>query len=371
MPEPSHVDATVRWRPSLGGVRGLAVLCVLSFHAGIPVQSGGVAGVTLFFVLSGYLIATLLIRERQATGTIDLSRFFARRAWRLLPALVVVMVALAMLRIAAGDAHELAEDSLLTLAYLANWARSAGDQMGWWNHAWSLSMEGQFYVLAPLMILLLARAPRPSGQRLVIALVVAIGGVMLWRAALVEGGASSARIYFGTDTRADALLLGCLLAAIRMRHPFWRPTPLLGPIALISFGLLAILPLVGLLGPSSGYGLIALASIGIVAGALGDDRYSTGLAARPLVWLGERSYSLYLVHVPVFMYLNALLATIAPAARIGTQVVVSMALSALLFRYVERPLRHGPSRRGRVVEGGSRPRDEAGTALRLGPELPV
>ena len=371
MPEPSHVDATVRWRPSLGGVRGLAVLCVVAFHAGIPVQSGGVAGVTLFFVLSGYLIATLLLREREATGTIDVPRFFARRAWRLLPALVAVMIALAMLRFAAGDAHELAEDSILTLAYLANWARSAGDQMGWWNHAWSLSVEGQFYVLAPLTILVLARAWRPSSQRLVVAVVVAIGGVMLWRAALVEGGASSARIYFGTDTRADALLLGCLLAAIRMRHPGWSPTPLLGPIALMSFGLLAVLPLVDVFGPSSGYGSIALASIGVVAGALGDDRCSRGLAARPLVWLGERSYSLYLVHVPVFMYLNQLLATLAPAARVGTQVVVALALSALLFRYVERPLRHGLTRRGRVVEGVSRRRDETGSALRLRPELPA
>jgi peptidoglycan/LPS O-acetylase OafA/YrhL len=370
LPEPSHVDATVRWRPSLGGVRGLAVLCVVAFHAGIPVQSGGVAGVTLFFVLSGYLIGTLLMREREATGTIDVQRFFARRAWRLLPALVAVMIALAMLRFAAGDAHELAEDSLLTLVYLANWARSAGDQMGWWNHAWSLSVEGQFYVLAPLTMLVLARAWRPSSQRLIVALVVAIGGVMLWRAALAEGGASSARIYFGTDTRADALLLGCLLAAIRVRHPGWSPTPLLGPIALFSFGLLAVLPL-DVFGPSSGYGSIALASMGVVAGALGDDRGSRGLAARPLVWLGERSYSLYLVHVPVFMYLNQLLATLAPAVRVGTQVVVAVVLSALLFRYVERPLRHGLARGGRVVERVSRRRDEAGSALRLGPEVPA
>jgi peptidoglycan/LPS O-acetylase OafA/YrhL len=347
------------------------VLSVLVFHADGPLRSGGVAGVTLFFVLSGYLIATLLMSERDATGTIDLRRFFARRAWRLLPALVVVMAALLLLRVPAGDAHELAQDSLLTLAYVANLARSGGDAMGWWNHAWSLSVEEQFYLVAPLAILLISRVRSPRSRTFMAALVVGIVGVALWRAALIEGGASTARIYFGTDTRVDALLLGCLLAAVRRRHPRWTPSRHLAPVALLSFGVLAMLPMVDVLGPGSAYTAIALASLGVVAAALGDQQPWPALDYRPLMWLGERSYSLYLVHVPVFMYLNDLLAGVAPAMRVGTAVLVSVALSAALFRYVERPLRYGLAWKRLGAQTERRSRRDPGSQLQLGPEFPA
>jgi peptidoglycan/LPS O-acetylase OafA/YrhL len=344
------------------------VLAVLLFHADLPVASGGVAGVTLFFVLSGYLIATLLLRERAETGAIDLSRFFARRAWRLLPALVAVTIALVILGNAAGDARGLAEDSLLTLAYLANWARTTGDAMGWWNHAWSLSVEEQFYLIAPLGFLILTRGRSPGSRAVIASLALAVVAAIVWRLALIESGASGARIYFGTDTRIDALLLGSLLAAVRIRHPDWNPGRVVGPVAVVTFVVLAALPLIDILGPGTGYALVAIASVGVVVGALRDHRGSAALASRPLVWLGERSYSLYLVHVPVFMYVNHVLDGVEPVVRIGTAVLVSVALSTALFRYVEQPFRHGlPQRFGtrgsRVVTADGEP------AARMGSEL--
>jgi peptidoglycan/LPS O-acetylase OafA/YrhL len=346
------------------------VLAVLLFHADLPLVSGGVAGVTLFFVLSGYLIASLLLREREETGGIDLSRFFARRALRLLPALVTVMIALVVIGLSAGDASGLAEDSLLTLAYLANWARAAGDPMGWWNHAWSLAVEEQFYLLAPLGLLALTRG-RWAGSRTVIA-ILALGVVAatLWRLALIESGVSPARIYFGTDTRMDALLLGCLLATVRMRHPRWIPGRAVGAVAVATFVVLAALPLIDLFGPGTGYALIAVASVGVVVGALRDDQRWTGLSSRPLVWLGDRSYSLYLVHVPVFMYLNHVLHGVEPAVRVGTAVLVSVALSTALFRYVEQPFRRGLPRRFSPRATPPVTADGEPTA-RVGAELPA
>jgi peptidoglycan/LPS O-acetylase OafA/YrhL len=352
-------------------VRGLAVLFVVLFHAGLPVTSGGVAGVTLFFVLSGYLIASLLMEEREATGTVDVSRFFIRRAWRLLPALVIVIVALLFLGALVGDIHVLAEDSFLTLAYFANWARATGDPMGLWNHAWSLSIEEQFYLVAPFALLAITRSRSPRSRVIIAAMALAVVVSVVWRATLIVNGASDGRVYFGTDTRMDALFAGCLLAAIRMRHPAWTPSRWLGPVALVTFAFLATLPLVNLAGPGSGYTLVTVASTAVVVGALRDDQRWTGLARRPLTWLGERSYSLYLVHVPVFMSLNVVLASAPAPLRVGTAVLVSQGLSAALFRYVEQPLRYGL--RGRRAALGVRDdrTAEVPRGLRVGPEVPA
>jgi peptidoglycan/LPS O-acetylase OafA/YrhL len=128
--------------------------------------------------------------------------------------------------------------------------------------------------------------------------------------------------------------------------------------------------MVNVFGPGTGYGVIGLTSLAVVVTALGDDQRWTGLSARPLVWLGERSYSLYLVHVPVFMYVNQLLAGVAPELRVSTAVLVSLALSAALFRYVEHPLRYGFDRR-RVTGTALPSRSAVRGLLGLGPKLPA
>ena len=340
MPEATDRPAD-RWRAPITGVRGIAILAVLAFHAGLPMVSGGVVGVTLFFVLSGYLIASSLLRELEGTGTVGVSRFLVRRAWRLLPSLMTVIVALLVLAFAAGDLRTVAQDSLLTLAYVANWARSAGDDMGWWNHAWSLSIEAQFYLAAPLVLLLVSRVARPGSSAVIATLVFATISLTLVRVGLTATGASTERVYFGTETRIDALLLGCLLAAIRLGRPGWTPSVWVGPLGFAILAVLMFLPVTDAVPGGFGYSLIALASWSVVAGSLRDEAWWSRRAGRSLVWLGERSYAVYLVHVPVFLFATHALATVEPGVRVGTAVLTSLTLSALLFRYVERPMRYG------------------------------
>ena len=331
--------ARLPWQPALSGVRGLAIILVLLFHVGLPVQSGGPVGVTLFFVLSGYLITSLLIAERRETGRVNLGAFVIRRARRLLPALVAVMVLVGAISIVRGGPGPAVADSVLTLAYVANWARAMGDPMGLWNHAWSLSIEEQFYLVAPLAFTLLARYRHPSSWTVIGVLAgLAIGSTVV-RAVLIDAGASDARIYFGTDTRADALLVGCALAATRARWPAWQPGPWIGPVAMVTLLVVASLPMAHPFWSGSGYTIAVVASLGVVVSALRSEQRWTGLASTALGWIGERSYSLYLVHVPVFMLLNEALGGSPPVVRVGIAIGLSVLLSAILYQYVERPFR--------------------------------
>ncbi len=312
---------------------------MLAFHAGVPILSGGVVGVTLFFVLSGYLITSLLIAEREVSGGVDLRAFVIRRARRLLPALVAVMVVVGAIAVLSGETRSVIEESVLTLVYVANWARAMGDPMGLWNHAWSLSIEEQFYLVAPLGFAVLTRSRHPASWAVIGVLAGLAVGSTAVRAVLIDSGAPSARIYFGTDTRADALLAGCALAAARARWPAWQPGSWIGPVAMITLLVVAAVPLVHPLWSGSGYTIAVVASLGVVVSALRLEQRWTGLSLPALGWLGERSYSLYLVHVPVFMMLNVVLEASHPILRAGVALALSGALAVVLYQYVERPFR--------------------------------
>ena len=305
----------------------------------MPIVSGGVVGVTLFFVLSGYLITSLLIAEREATGGLDIRAFVIRRARRLVPALVAVMALVGAIAVFRGEPRWIIEDSVLTLAYVANWARATGDPMGWWNHAWSLSIEEQFYLVAPLGFLLLTRSRHPGSWAIIGVLAGLAVGSTVVRAVLIDSGAPGERIYFGTDTRADALLVGCALAATRARWPAWQPGSWIGPVAMITLFVVAAVPLVNPVWSGSGYTIAVIASLGVVVSACRREQRWTGLASPALGWLGERSYSLYLVHVPVFMMLNEVLEASHPVLRVGVALALSGALAVVLYQYVERPFR--------------------------------
>ncbi len=330
--------ARLPWQPALSGVRALAIILVLLFHAGLPVASGGLVGVTLFFVLSGYLITSLLIAEQRERGLVDLRGFVLRRARRLLPALLVVIVLVALIGVLLGESGWVG-DSFLTLAYVANWARASGDGMGLWNHAWSLSIEEQFYFVAPLGFALLARFRRPESRAVIGGLVLLVLGSTVTRVVLIGAGMSDERIYFGTDTRADALLVGCAFAAATARWPSWRPRRWMGSVALLVLLVVAVVSPVDVLWPGSMYTVAVLASLAVVACAARSGRHGGILASPALGWIGERSYSLYLVHVPVFMLLGAAVGDFQPVVRVGIAVGLSVLLGAILYQYVERPFR--------------------------------
>ncbi|MCB1258884.1 MAG: acyltransferase, partial [Acidimicrobiales bacterium] len=211
----------IRHIPALDGLRGAAVAGVLLFHGGV--LDGGFMGVDLFFVLSGFLITTLLLREWDDTTTISLKRFWFRRARRLLPALFGLLVGVAIYALVVADGFELGAiraDGLAAVAYVANWQQILGGN-GYWDvysapspflHTWSLAIEEQFYVLWPLVFVGVMRWSRSNKRVLLgLALVGAVASAIVMTLVFTEG-ADPSRAYLGTDTRAGGVLLGASLA---------------------------------------------------------------------------------------------------------------------------------------------------------------
>lgn len=284
-------------RPGLDGLRGFAILLVLADHSGIGLASGaGHQGVTIFFVLSGFLITTLMLEERARHGRVSLRRFYWRRALRLLPALIVLLSVVAVVLGLAGRTGEIAGDVVPALFYFMNWTTAAGNNPGLLSHTWSLSIEEQFYLVWPVVLIGLLTLGRGrlawvAGLLVGAALVALILRVVLW-----TGPAAYYRVYVGTDTRMDALAIGCLVAVAFTRRPFTVP-----PLAMVA--LAATIPItLWITNDQSmatiGLAVTALAAAGLVAGAAtgGGERV---LAWRPLAYLGIISYGLYLWHRPV------------------------------------------------------------------------
>lgn len=305
--------------PALDGLRAVAVVGVVLFHGGVSWVPGGYLGVDVFFVLSGYLITTLLLRERADTGGIDLRAFWTRRLRRLLPALLVMLAAVAVATpffVAAPDRASVRGDALASLAYVANWRFILTDQSYFagapspLRHLWSLSVEEQWYIVFPVVLLLALRRARRLVP-VIIALAAATVASALWMARLASGGGDPSRAYYGTDTRAHSLLAGALLAAVAAQWPLHRHRRLLGVVGLVgAAGVVASYVLVSegdLWMYRGGFLGLALATAALVA-AVALPRsplpWTRALAVAPLVAIGRVSYGLYLWHWPVNVFLS-------------------------------------------------------------------
>jgi peptidoglycan/LPS O-acetylase OafA/YrhL len=300
------------YQPVLDGLRGVAILLVLGVNSLMGFLPGGFVGVDIFFVLSGFLITTLLVEEWTRSGTISLKRFYARRALRLLPALFLLLVA-SCAYAALFQSHETAavtcREAIWVLFYFANWMLTIEHAVGSLDHAWSLSVEEQFYFVWPVVLLSLLRLG-VRRERVLLLLALLIIGSAAWRAALWHSGAHYLRLYYGSDARADALLIGCVLGLLFS----WNllPTVAGARVARRASALVAIvfLAIIALWVPhdsaflyAGGFTLIALSAAAVLAGALGSR--SEGILGSPvLVWIGRISYSLYLWHYPVFHVLR-------------------------------------------------------------------
>jgi len=360
----------------LDGLRGLAVLAVVVFHLGEGVLHGGYLGVDVFFVLSGYLITSILLSEHERTGRIDLRRFWIRRLRRLSPALLSLLPAIALYAVFLARPEELSalrRQGLATLAYVANWQAIATHRSYWemfaapspLEHTWSLAIEEQFYLLWPLWVLLALgtlRLARRTFLGVTLAMTLA-SALALWRLYDPE---HTERAYFGTDTRAAAILIGAAYAAWSL-----RPVPaawararwmVIGRDVLGALGLLGLaLACVRLEGRDpflyrGGLWLCELATIGLIAcsTARGESGVERFLAWAPLRWLGTRSYGIYLWHWPIFCVLTAERVHVAPLAltalRLGATVLVAM----VSFTWLERPIReHGLRVRRPVLVGAA------------------
>jgi peptidoglycan/LPS O-acetylase OafA/YrhL len=335
---------TLGHRPALDGLRGLAISLVVLFHIPMLPFGGGFLGVDLFFVLSGFLITSLLLVEWQETSGISLKAFYARRALRLLPALVAVLVAAVLasaLIDAPREASAMRRSALITVFYSANWFKAFGayprDEL---SHTWSLSVEEQFYLLWPLVLtLLLKNRSRILTGVLLVAGIVASAGVRAW---LWSSTGSWERVYFGSDTHADGLLCGALAAWILS----WRGVPkgpllnalavpvllLTGLVVCVSWPADAFILQGGLLALNVGFALLVLTLVSSPWGW-----FRRLLEVAPLVWLGKISYGVYLWHVVVFWLLGRAGWGLGywhwPAAAAGT-----IGVSALSFYALERPI---------------------------------
>ena len=349
-----------RYWPALDGVRALAIGAVIAFHLGV--LGGGWIGVDVFFVLSGFLITTLLLDERDRTGTVRLRAFWARRARRLLPALCLVLVALALYAAAGGTAvvpAQLRIPALATLFYVANWQQLlAGhgyfahfEAVSPLQHTWSLAIEEQYYLVWPLLVLVLGRlargrsgraAPSPRAVLVPVAVLALASALGMGVAAGVLG---PERAYLGTDTRAWELLLGAL-GAVAARTPGATRWPR----AWTAAGAAAVAALaagtVAAGGPPRWIwdgGLVGLAGGALVV-VLGAVRHPTGPLARllglaPLVVVGRLSYSLYLWHWPVIVVLTARTTGLRGPSLLVSRLAAMAAAAALSYVAVERPLR--------------------------------
>lgn len=290
-------------RPALDGLRGVAVLTVMLFHGPGEPLVGGFLGVDLFFVLSGFLITSLLVAEVAERGRVAIGRFWIRRLLRLVPALGLLCGVLVVVRIGTGDPQH--TDGLpQVLLYIANWARAEGGLLsGPLTHTWSLAIEEQFYIVWPLALgFLLRRRPQVA---LAVSLLGVVGSALL-RSGLWDGVQSYLRVYNGSDTRADGLLLGCAVALAASMGLGQALSP-----KLVSVSARAGLALLGVFiltvndhaGFMYEWGLLVvnLAAAAVVVGlAVVPDARLVWLFSRPrLVAAGRLSYGLYLWNLPV------------------------------------------------------------------------
>ena len=362
--------------PALDGLRALAVAAVLLYHAGVARAGGGFLGVDLFFVLSGFLITSLLVAERRRTGRISLARFWGRRARRLLPALFVMLGAVAAygaFLAPAGSRSDLRHSALATLGYAANWNQIAGGK-GYFAqlaapsplvHTWSLAIEEQFYLVWPLLVIgLLAVGRRRSLVPLAAFCVAAAATSAAAMAVLFHGGAGLDRVYYGTDTRAQDLLLGAAPAVLlQMRRDPWAPLGSraaragLGVAGLAGLG--AMVAAIVAAGGSSawlyeggfaGLAVGAAALLGAVALAPGG-LWARALGLAPARYVGRISYGLYLWHWPVFLVLDHARTDLVGRELLAARLAASVAVAAASYHLLEAPVRRGALRRWRAWVG--------------------
>ena len=393
-----------RYIPALDGLRTLAVVAVVLYHLNLTWAQGGLLGVTVFFVLSGYLITRLLINEVSKTGRIDLKSFWIRRIRRLFPAVVTVVVVTCALCTIFNHVMltKMRPDILPSLLFFNNWWQIA-QNVSYFNalgdpspltHFWSLAIEEQFYLIWPplLFAMVSMHVSKPTTRRVVLGLAAASAIAMM---ALYNPAADPSRVYYGTDTRVFSLLLGAWmafipdrdLAPVRLAHylgldrlvsaakrgksdkdkhgeaadgmpeaapaqpsafeRFWS-----SPASIDVLGIVGLAGLAAMVAFTNGYTafqyrggtlLCSILTLMVIAACVQPQgMVARALSAEPLVWIGKRSYSIYLWHYPLLLLMN-------PVANISDtpwwqyilQVLLVVAVAECSYRFIETPFRKG------------------------------
>jgi peptidoglycan/LPS O-acetylase OafA/YrhL len=360
---PKPAEGKSRYMAGLDGLRALAVLAVIAYHLNLPFAPGGLLGVDVFFVLSGYLISDMLLAERKKFGRINMKHFWLRRARRILPALfamlIVVVVWVTLLQ--RSQIPALRGDVMAAVLFISNWYyifhhvsyfAKFGPPSPLTN-LWSLAVEEQFYLIWPLFlsVLLTFRAFRRRGPLVVLTLLVTAASAVAM-AVLYHPGMNPNRVYYGTDTRAYALLLGAALAMV------WPSAKLATTLSrskrtlLDGIGILGLLTILYMVWQTTQYEtfmyrggmvLLSLAATVLVATLAHPASLLSRLFAwKPLRWIGVRSYAIYLWHYPIIALTSPTMDMDGfNATRDILQVGASIVIAALSWRFVEEPIRHG------------------------------
>jgi peptidoglycan/LPS O-acetylase OafA/YrhL len=326
---------------SLDGVRAAAVLMVVAFHARSQWFPGGYIGVDVFFVMSGYLITSILLREVERTGQISVRRFYLRRGLRLLPALTVlcVVVTVAFLVVpGVTDRSSTLVGALGAFTYTSSILLASGTSgLGWMVHTWSLSVEEYFYLFWPFVLVACMR----RGQGFVRALMLSLTLLAIVYRVLASNVFhwSAERVAYAADTRAEQLFIGCALAVflptLRRIVPAWM---VIGSgLLLLGFVILPPATSFELYFSHGGSTMIALLVALVIAGLVGRP---AGLPARllstqPLVWVGQRSYGIYLWNLPIIAVVAAF--EIGDNVQLVVKIILTFVIPAVSYRWVEMP----------------------------------
>lgn len=385
-----------RYIPALDGLRTLAVVAVVLYHLNLTWAQGGLLGVTIFFVLSGYLITRLLLNEIAKTGRIDLKSFWIRRIRRLFPAVVTVVVVTCALCTVFNHVMltKMRPDILPSLLFFNNWWQIMQD-VSYFNalgdpspltHFWSLAIEEQFYLIWPPLLLAMVsmHVSKPNTRRVVLGLAAVSAVAMM---VLYNPATDPSRVYYGTDTRVFSLLLGAWMAFIPdrdlaparlVRHlgldrlagaakhgksksdtaeaATTKPSELArfwsSPASIDLMGVVGLVGLAAMVALTNGYTafqyrggtlLCSILTLMVIAACVQPQgMVARALAAEPLVWIGKRSYSIYLWHYPLLLLMN-------PVANINDtpwwhyilQVLLVVAVAECSYRFIETPFRKG------------------------------
>ena len=346
---------TITYQPALDGVRAVAVLAVLAFHAEVPGFSGGYLGVSVFFTLSGFLITTLLVSETESTGRVSAGAFYARRARRLLPAsvlcvaLIVVLAAVTDLFAGVADLRAHVVGSLLQVA---NWVFLFGDgsyqqlfqqaagTASPLEHYWSLAIEEQFYWLWPISFIALTRIARTRrAQTLLLGAVTAVFAVSAPVIAAVWGGDAA---YWATPARAAEILIGGVLALVVHGRVLSGRWSIAAPVAFLALAVaVATFPTAGGPAYSGALPLVAVGSAALLLGLQVEGPVRTALSIGPLVWLGKISYGVYLYHWPVYVIVAERRTDLDGAPLMILRLVTTLAIAQASYMLVEIPIRRG------------------------------
>ncbi|MGH9029866.1 MAG: acyltransferase family protein, partial [Acidimicrobiales bacterium] len=375
----------IAYIPALDGVRAVAMLVIMGYHGGVFLTNGGFYSLDTFFALSGFLITSLLVAEWRRTGTVRLREFWARRARRLVAGLLLLLVAVAAFNaflVTPGTYTHLRSDALSTLFYFANWhfiaiGSNYFDQTGNTSpllHTWSLAVEEQFYLLWPLIVLGVLTIWRSLRALLVVCVVGTLASAS--EMAVLYSPAGRNRVYYGTDTRAQALLVGAALAVgivlwadRRARtgprtgprsgprtgsgsEPSWSPQTQAGRAVMLTVGLggvvgTALLWILVSFNDSfafrGGFLLAALATAAVLASVSCHQQsvLARCLSVAPLRYIGRISYGMYLWHFPLFAYVDNAHTGLEGWELFAVRAVATIAVATVSFYVVERPIRQG------------------------------